>query len=95
MKIELEILEKAFKEIFQHLKNQGITGLEIEEDFYWNIDSQERYNPYKDPSNFNLGQLEDNWQEIIKISKAKSEPISYSLVWLSTLLRILGEKLIS
>ncbi len=49
MKIKINELETITKKLFQHLRNQKILEFDIEEDFYWNIDKNERYNPYKKP----------------------------------------------
>lgn len=92
MKIKIEELELITKKLFQHLRNQKILELDINEDFYWNIDFNERYNPYQKPSNLDLGQLEDDWNELCKIINSDSEPISFAFVWLSSILRIIGEK---
>jgi hypothetical protein len=92
MKIKIDELETITKKLFQHLRNQKILEFDIEEDFYWNIDKNERYNPYKKPLNLDLGQLEDDWSELVNIINSNSETISYAFVWLSNILRIIGEK---
>ena len=94
MKIKIEELEKVTGKLFEYLKQQGLSELNIEEDYYWNIDKKERYNPYKEPSKFDLGQLKDDWNELLKIKNEDSEPLSYSFVWLAALLRLLGEKIV-
>ena len=94
MKIDITILENAAKDIFESIKEKGIERIEIEEDFYWNIDSNERYDPYNDPKELDLGQLSNDWLEISKISSKEKEPIPYALVWLAALYKIIGEKIV-
>lgn len=94
MKVKLTILENVTRMLFKHLKNQGINEVEVTEDFYWDISQEERYNPYKEPTKFDLGQLEEDWKEMVKLDKKKEAPIAYSFVWLANLLRILGEKVV-
>lgn len=94
MKIKIDDLEKIMEKLFQHLRNQKVSELVINEDYYWNIDIKERYNPYQKPTNFDLGQLEDDWNELLKIINSDSEPLSYAFVWVSNLLRIIGEKIV-
>ncbi|NGX30565.1 MAG: hypothetical protein KR126chlam4_01405 [Candidatus Anoxychlamydiales bacterium] len=95
MKIDINELEKITKKLFSHLKKEGISNFIIDKDFYWNIAEKERYNPYQNPSNFNLGQLFDDWDNLLKINKNKSEPISYAFVWLSSILKWMGENIVA
>ena len=67
MKIDLNIMEEVFYKLMVHVKNKGIDLLEIDEDYYWNIKQSQRYNPNITPSDFDLGQLEDDWNEIKKL----------------------------
>jgi hypothetical protein len=94
MEIDIKTLETATQYIFQHIKDKGIKSIEIEEDFYWNINSQEKYDSYNEPKDLDLGQLSDDWLEIKKIAFREKQPISYSLVWLAALYKILGEKIV-
>ncbi|MGL5803832.1 MAG: hypothetical protein ACRC2R_27535 [Xenococcaceae cyanobacterium] len=92
MIVDLNVLEKASHIIFEYWQKEGIQKIEVEEDFYWNISTKERYDPYKEPQDLDLGQLSDDWSEIEKIASGKTEPIIYALVWLASIYKILGEK---
>lgn len=92
MKIEIDVLEEATKAVFKHLKEQKITDLKFDEDFYWNITQEDRYNPYDEPKELTLGQLSDDWLEIKKIASGENETIGFALVWLASLYKIIGEK---
>ena len=94
MKVDLKTLENATRLIFKSLEEKGIKDIEIEKDFYWNIDKDEKYNPYTNPKKLDLGQISDNWLEIQKISNQETFPIPYSLVWLASIYRIMGEKIV-
>jgi hypothetical protein len=93
MKIDISTLEQASQAIFQYLKDQKVESIEVNEDFYWNISKEERYNPYADPKDLDLGQLSDDWAEVAKIASGDNEPVGYALVWLSSIYKILGEKI--
>jgi hypothetical protein len=41
------------------------------------------------------GQLSDDWNEVARIASGQRAPIAYALVWLSSLLRFIGSKLVS
>jgi hypothetical protein len=42
-----------------------------------------------------MGQLSDDWNEVTKIASGQRPPMAYALVWLSSLLRVVGSKLVS
>jgi hypothetical protein len=91
MNIDIKTLEEASKIIFAHLKEAQVNSVELDQDFYWDVSPEQRYNPYQNPDNLSLGQLSSDWEHIQKIVLETEEPIGYSLVWLASLLKFLGE----
>lgn len=91
MSIDINTLEKATLVIFQYLRDIGVDSVDLEEDFYWDIDKEQRYDPYKEPTEMDLGQLSDDWEEIKGIASGDRTPIGYSLVWVAALYRYIGE----
>ena len=78
--------------IYKKSRKKG--KIKINQDFYWDISKEEKYNPYSKPKELTMGQLEDDWNEIMLILEEKREPITYSLVWISSLLRVVGEEIV-
>lgn len=66
--------------------------VDIKEDFYWNISESELYNIANDPSDFTIGQLSDDWQELVKILEKKNEPVLYDLTKVASILRYLATR---
>lgn len=97
MNIRLSELRRAANALFDHLEQTGRTEFEVSEDFYWNIPEKHLYSVYTPPpeSELTVGQLSDDWNEVMKIASGQRPPMAYGLVWLSSLLRIVGTKLIS
>lgn len=97
MKIQLSELRRAANALFDHLEQTGRTELEVTEDFYWSIPEKQLYSVYAPPpeSELTVGQLSDDWREVVKIASGQRPPLAYGLVWLSSLLRIVGSKLVS
>lgn len=93
MRIDVEELQAITTILYEHLESLGIKHIDIPDDYYWNINSQEIYDPYQTPSNLDMGQLTENWQELQKLLKRESEPLAYEFVWLAALLRAIGEKI--
>ena len=91
MPIDINTLEKATAAVFRHLRDAGVNSVDLEKDFYWSIEKEQRYEPYKEPTKMNLGQLTDDWQEIEKIACGDAEAIGYAFVWIAALYRYIGE----
>ena len=91
MTVELSELQTALSVLFSHLQQQGVRSVEVEQDYYWNIQLDEVYDPLKDPKNFDLGQLTHDWEQLQSIADGSSPAIGYGLVWAAALLRYIGE----
>lgn len=91
MEISLSELKAIFLNEIDHLEKLGYEQVEIPFEYYWNIPQEVRYDPYQEPKQFTLGQLSDNWEGLKQILEGERDPVVYDLVWLSTILRAIGE----
>ena len=94
MRVNLSDLRKLNEQLFSHLEEKGHNDVEVSVDFYWDIPKGNRYDPYRKPEDLNLGQLSCDWKELQRIMKGESEPLGYALVWISSLLRAIGEEIV-
>jgi hypothetical protein len=92
MRITIDELRRSAELLLAHLEESGCTEVEIDQDFYWSIDPEHRYQVYSAPTNFSVGQLTADWKELSDLLTGRNEPIGYGLVWLSAILRAVGEK---
>ena len=95
MIIHVSELSKLSEELIAHLRAVAGEKIDIPVDYYWNLTKDQKYNPYEQPSELTMGQLSDDWSELHKVINGDAEPISYHLVWLTAILRALGEYTIS
>lgn len=95
MEVKLSLLKAVTEKILTRLEESGCSSVTISEDFYWAIPKEGRYDPYSQPKELTLGQLTDDLSELERIATGESEPISYGLVWLSSILRVIGEKIVA
>jgi hypothetical protein len=95
MIVKISELRALTEQLFAHLEQNRCNTVDISHDYYWDIPQENRYDPYQEPQEFTLGQLSDDWAELEKILAGNSEPIAYALVWLSTVLRAIGEKVVT
>jgi len=91
MNIKLVELRSIAERIFTYLEETGRKEFNIDEDYYWEISKEEIYNPVSDPKNLTLGQLSDDWERLTAIMREEDPPIGHAFVWLSTILRNIGE----
>ncbi len=94
MRIKISGLRDASRLIFDYLETMNIADIELDEDFYWCIPRSYAYDLTAEPDHFELGQLSDDWEEIRRMLAAESEPLGYHLVWLSAILKAIGEKVV-
>ena len=92
MTIKIDEIRQACNKLLDFLESNGNNEIITDLDFYWNIQSSSLYNVYEDPENMTIGQLSDDLNELRKIINNETEPVGYALVWLSSLLRLIGEK---
>jgi hypothetical protein len=94
MRVKTEELRHAALALLQHLDEGGQREFEIDEDFYWEVPTDQRYAPYEKPKELSMGQLSDDWSEVMQMSSGDREVLGYGLVWLAAVLRRVGEKAI-
>ena len=92
MQISAGDLRHVVNKLLDHLEDTGHDVLVINKDYYWVISAIQRYDPYKEPTDFTLGQLSDDWSELEKTIRGECAPVGYALVWLSAILRAIGEE---
>lgn len=94
MEIEISKLRDVTDRLLSHVEQLGHQSVEIPYDYYWDIQAPARYDFTKKPGEPTVGQLYDDWAELEKILRNDNEPIAYGLVWLSALLRVIGEEVL-
>jgi hypothetical protein len=92
MKLNIKDLRKATNLILDQLIEDGITEVELTKDYYWSIPAEQRYDPYVEPKELTLGQLSEDWKEILRLVDGEQEPAAYHLEWLSSLLRYIANR---
>ena len=85
MEIILSDLQKITIEIFKELEEYGVKKIEFDQDYYWYISKEERYEPMDKPSDLQLGQLTFDWEDLENILSEKEFVMSYSLKNLSSI----------
>lgn len=92
MEIEIEKLREITNLIFDHLHDDvGVHKIKLDNDFYWDIDSEKLYNIESKPDEIDIGRLNDDWEFLLKIN-SKEEAVSLMLIHIAPLLKYIGTK---
>lgn len=93
MRIDVSDLRTVATRLFDHLDSLGERSVDLDQDYYWVIAENQLYDPTQAPTDFVLGQLTDDWRELTKVLEG-DEPVSYTLVWLGSVLRAIGQQVV-
>jgi hypothetical protein len=92
--VEVDKLRYVVDAIFDHISNKlGIKSIDIEENFYWNVDSQSLFKTKEKPLETDLGSLHDDWGFLREILNDEDQAVALMLVHAAPLLRYIGEKI--
>lgn len=91
MEIKLSELRRIFDEILSEMEDGGYESIDLDLGYYWEVPPAVRYDVYQEPEKLTVGDLEYDWERLMSILQGDDVPIRYSLVWLSALLRAVGE----
>jgi hypothetical protein len=91
MKINLQELRAVMDTLLTHLERQDIEGIEIPVDYYWNIPKDQKYDVYNEPGKLDVGQLSDDWSELLRLIGPDGSSLNYHFVWLAAILRSIGD----
>ncbi|ROP60165.1 hypothetical protein EDF81_3001 [Enterobacter sp. BIGb0383] len=78
MQVDLDLLEAAIATIFSDMKQRGIDSVQLDSDFYWNVPFKCIYDPYNEPSQLDIGQLEEDY-EALKHAQETDKLTGYNL----------------
>lgn len=90
MKFKINEIQEIVTLLLSKLKEQKGNEIKLENDFYWDILSDELYNPYDDPKTISLGQLSDDITEVDRLTKSKDEATPYDLKRIAEILKALS-----
>ncbi len=90
MKVNIDEIQKITSLLFSKLREQNGDEVELENDFYWDISSDELYKPYDDPKDISLGQLSDDLKEVQRLSQSSDEAIPYDLKRIAEIIKALS-----
>jgi hypothetical protein len=92
MIVRISELRQIFDVLMTYCEKDGISELEIEADYYWNIPTEERYDLDQPPDDLDVGQLSHDWERLTAISSGEMPPVDFALGWFGDVLRAVGDR---
>lgn len=90
MRVNIDELGKIIGTLLSNLKNSKGNEVELKNDYYWDISSEQIYNPYDNPNEILLGQLSDDLNEIYRLRSSNDDAIPYDLKRIAEILKALS-----
>jgi len=81
---DLGVLVEKYREA------HGTDRISVEADYYWQVPAASRYNPYTQPTDLTLGQLDEDATFLRAAVVDEDQASAYPLVWLAHLLEAAG-----
>lgn len=91
-RISLAELSAATKIVLDRLIEREGEWIDIDRDYYWEFLNDDQFDISKDPNEFSVGQLSEDWMRVQETLAEGAEPIGYSLIWAASLMKLLGKK---
>lgn len=95
MAVEISISELRLvtNRIFDHIEHDlGYASVNLDQNSYWDVADEERYDFTKSPEGLGHGQLHDDWEFLSSILRDKDQAVSLMLIHLAPVLRRVGEQ---
>ena len=92
--VPVDTLRRAAEVLLDRLEDVAGTEVVIQQDMFWIIQPEQRFDLYVEPTEFTIGQLSESLDNVRRILEEPDLAISFGLVWLADLLRVAGETVI-
>ena len=92
--VPVDTLRRATEVLLDRLEDVAGTEVVIQQDMFWSIQPEQRFDLYVEPTEFTIGQLSESLDHVRRILEEPDLAISFGLVWLADLLRVAGETVI-
>jgi len=92
--VSVDIMRRAATVLINHLEEKAGAEVTLDQDMFWEISPDQRFNVYEKPHEFAIGQIEESFLSIEKFANDPDSASSYGLVWLADILRAVGEKIV-
>jgi len=91
--IQIALLCRTFEAIAVYPEKLEGAELSLGSDYFWSIPADELSNVYSRHAKIAIGQLSESWQHIEDMLDGESGVLPHHLIWLSDVLRAIGQEI--
>lgn len=91
--ISLVALRALTNSLLDHVEEVHGAHIALKHDYFWWTPAPEVYDVNVEPTSFTIGQLSECSENLQQL-RADGHSVSYALVWLSSILRSIGEQVV-
>lgn len=92
--IPVDKLKGVFDLLMERI-HAGKQVLEIDADEFWSVPQDQVYDVYSEPRDLTIGALSDSWSYLEDMLSDPDRVVGYGFVWLSEVLRAIGDETVS
>jgi hypothetical protein len=92
MNIKVQDIKAILGHVLDYVAEFQCKEFAPKSDYYWQMSAEDRTNLDRQPTDFSMGQTSEEWPELLAILEGRYPPSSQDILWLSEILRILGER---
>jgi uncharacterized ParB-like nuclease family protein len=92
--IDLQVLKRAVTDVLDHMmEDLNLTTVSIDpsKDCYWDLDEPALYDMSKDPDDFTVGRLTDDYHFVGGVHRGQAGDHAFNLIHIAPLLRYLAK----
>jgi hypothetical protein len=91
VKVSIREIRGISNQLLDHIESLGVNEVDLAHDYYWTLPTDQLYDPALAVPSPSLGQLTDDWNELLLIRRGDRPPVAIALAWLSAIMRAVGE----
>lgn len=92
--VRISDIRKVVLRLLDHIeRDRGITSVQLSKNLYWGFEPQARFDMSRDPPEFEVGSLNDDWEFVSGLLDDSNEPVSLQLTELAPILDFIGQEI--
>lgn len=90
--LDLVVLRDAINRILDYMIDElHANTIQLDKSLYWDMDPNYKYDMSKDPREFEVGNLHDDWDFVCRIPEEDEVPVILKLTEIAPLIQYIGE----
>lgn len=92
--VPIALLRDSASMLIDHLERVAGEEIQLNKDYYWEIPSEQRFDPHAEPLAFTLGQLSECVDNLRRMTSEPSSAVAFGPVWFGELCKTIGEDVV-